>query len=447
MILRFAPSPTGFLHLANARIALLNLIKSKQIKGKFILRLDDTDVERSKDEYVDQILNDMKWFGIEFAEIVKQSDRFDIYNAYVEKLKALNIIYPAYETEAELKELREKQIAMKQAPRYKQTVLDTTRTPHWRFKLPEMPISWNDEIMGSIHFASLEASDPVVIREDGTYTYILASLIDDYEMNITHIVRGRDHLPNTAVQLQMLSVLNEMNNTSKTFQFSHFPLISSLSGQVFSKRDGAFALKTIMHQGLDMNVVARFLLNLGMSTALPDMPLSKMHEYVLWQLYGKSDIKCDPEQLISWNKVHISRLNAQEGLAWIQNIMQFGDQTKEWLDSVTNMISQTDLWEKRWSVLKFCISNANECYVWSKVLAGHYNKIEKDEYLETVKQIVEQSQDWEQICLELKQKYPNKNIKELLAPIRMCLIGMEHGPKMHELFMLFDKDEILTRLS
>lgn len=436
MIFRFAPSPTGFLHLANARIALLNYVKSLQTNGKFILRLDDTDLERTKQEYIDQIFVDMKWFGIECSEVVRQSERYALYNEVMDDLKKQGVIYAAYETQQELVQMREKQVALKQAPRYKPIVgPESGRVPHWRFKLEDINVDWIDGIMGPMHFSGKQASDPVVLREDGTITYMLASLIDDYNMDVSHIVRGRDHISNTAVQLQMLHTLNKLKNTNKQMAFSHFPLISSLDGQVFSKRDGSFALKTFIEAGMDSIVVSRFLLNLGLAEPLLDKNLNELADLIDWNKYGRSDLKCDPEQIWHLNRKHISYMSSQDARKWLSPYN-------------LSMINENN-WHNVWEVIKYELDGVESAKVWQKVLNGEYDDGLVDKTI--VKQVLDliESMDvlsWEVIAAQILANNPGVKMPQLAKPIRLCLIGMEHGPKIGELCVLFGKTEVIKRL-
>ncbi len=209
---RFAPSPTGRLHAGNIRTALLNWMFAQQRGGRLLLRLDDTDRERSTDEFADGIREDLTWLGLGWDHEVKQSDRFAIYDTAVEKLKASGRLYPAYETQDELELKRKRQLARGRPPVYDRSALKLTdadrqklelagQAPHWRFKLETRDVVWNDLIRGEQHVDAASLSDPVLVRADGTYLYTLPSVVDDIDLGITHVIRGEDHVANTAPQI------------------------------------------------------------------------------------------------------------------------------------------------------------------------------------------------------------------------------------------------------
>ena len=267
---RFAPSPTGYLHLGNARMATLNCFLAKKIDADFVLRIDDTDIGRVKQEYIDGVHEDLKWLGISWDKEFKQSDRLDIYNNFLDKLKAENLVYPCYETPEELEYKKKLQIAMKRPPIYDREILNITdeqkakyesegRKPYYRLKISHTDIKWKDLIKGDIHFKGEHISDPVVLREDGSFLYLLTSVIDDIESDITHIIRGEDHVVNTAVQIQMFEYLKAPLPT-----FAHLPLITNNSGEGFSKRDGALSLRNLRSSGIHPMSINNYLFMLGL---------------------------------------------------------------------------------------------------------------------------------------------------------------------------------------
>ena len=212
--LRFAPSPTGLVHVGNMRVALFNYLFAKNHGGKFILRLDDTDTERSTEEYATRIQSDLAWLGLTHDELFRQSDRFDRYGEVVEKLKAAGRLYPCYETPDELDKKRKRQLARKQPPVYDRAALSLTpdeiaafeaegRTPHWRFKLDPEVIEFDDLFLGTVKVDTKSLSDPILVRGDGTYLYTLPSVVDDIDFGITHVLRGEDHVTNTGAQVQV----------------------------------------------------------------------------------------------------------------------------------------------------------------------------------------------------------------------------------------------------
>src|SRR3984893_10493220 len=238
-IVRFAPSPTGRIHIGNARTALLNFLYAKKHHGEFILRFDDTDVERSKEEFAQAIEVDLAWLGIVPDAVLRQSGRFALYRAAAKKLREAGRLYPCYETAEELDRKRKRQQARGLPPVYDRAALALSgperarleaegRTPHWRFKLDHSIVRWTDLVRGESHIDCASLSDPVLLREDGTYLYTLPSVVDDIEQKITHILRGDDHVTNTAVQLQLFEVLA---GPGRLPSFAHHNLLSSSSGE------------------------------------------------------------------------------------------------------------------------------------------------------------------------------------------------------------------------
>ncbi|HCC24335.1 MAG TPA: glutamate--tRNA ligase, partial [Holosporales bacterium] len=218
--LRFAPSPTGYLHLGNVRTALINWLYARSTRGTFILRLDDTDFERSEERFAKQIQADLAWLGLTYDELIKQSDRLSIYSNTAEFLKAKGRLYPCYETPEELDLQRKLQLSSGKAPLYNRAALTLSpsqiadyesqgRKPHWRFKVEGGDIRWKDMIRGEVVFRGELLNDPVLIRENGSPVYTLATSADDLEMGITHILRGEDHVTNTALQIQIMEALSE----------------------------------------------------------------------------------------------------------------------------------------------------------------------------------------------------------------------------------------------
>src|ERR671915_1611468 len=217
-IVRFAPSPTGLIHIGNARTALLNALFARREGGTFILRFDDTDLERSKPEFAEAIEEDLGWLGIKPDRVVRQSERFGLYASAAERLKAMGRLYACYETPDELERRRKRQLARGLPPVYDRAALKLTdderaqleaegRRPHWRFLLDHRTVAWRDLVRGDSHVDCASLSDPVLVREDGTYLYTLPSVADDIDLTVTHVIRGEDHVTNTAVQIQIFEAL------------------------------------------------------------------------------------------------------------------------------------------------------------------------------------------------------------------------------------------------
>ena len=272
---RFAPSPTGLLHVGNARVALLNWLLARAHGGRFVLRLDDTDEERSEDRFAVLIEEDLKWMGLDWDEKARQSERLDRYHAVTEKLKAEGLLYPCYETPDELELKRKLQRARGKPPVYDRAALKLNgedkakleaegRHPHWRFKLAHEEVIWDDLSRGPCHYHGEHVSDPVLIRADGTYLYTLPSVVDDVDLGITHVLRGEDHVTNTAVQIQLYRALGAEPPT-----FAHLPLITGAEGEELSKRiGGPLSLEALRGEGIEPMALASLLAKLGSSEAI-----------------------------------------------------------------------------------------------------------------------------------------------------------------------------------
>ncbi len=269
---RFAPSPTGVLHIGNVRTALITWLFCQHMDGYFLLRIDDTDVERSKKEYEAAIYESLSWLGITWDEVAHQSKRLGRYSVLIEQLKKDGRLYACYETSEELALKRKSQLSQSLPPIYDRAALKLSdeqklkfeaegRKAHWRFLMKNTPIEWNDLIRGDVKFDGNDMSDPVLIREDGTPLYHLCSVIDDMDFGITHIVRGEDHVSNTATHIQMFEALG-----FKPPVFAHLPLVSNAEGSKLSKREGALGILALRDEiGLEPMSIPSLLARLGTS--------------------------------------------------------------------------------------------------------------------------------------------------------------------------------------
>ena len=271
ILVRFAPSPTGLLHVGNARTAMLNWLFARKENGKFFLRIDDTDTERSKPEYEAAILEDLNWLGLTHDLFARQIERAGEHEKAAAKLKASGHLYPCYESADELDRRRKRQIAMKRPPVYDRAALKLTaedrakleaegRKPHWRFKLSQTKVKWHDLLRGDVEIDTAHLSDPVLIREDGRFLYTLPSVADDIDFTVTHIVRGEDHVTNTAPQIEIFEALD----AAPPF-FAHYPLYLSAGGGKLSKREGSLSLRTLRDDGIEALALASYLAKLGTS--------------------------------------------------------------------------------------------------------------------------------------------------------------------------------------
>ncbi|MGL4728967.1 MAG: glutamate--tRNA ligase, partial [Bosea sp. (in: a-proteobacteria)] len=281
-IVRFAPSPTGYIHIGNARPCLLNWLHALKGGGRFILRIDDTDRERSKPEYEQAIIADLAWLGITPHGFFRQSERFALYEAAAQKLRGLGRLYPCYEAPDELDRRRKRQLARGLPPVYDRAALKLTdedrakleaegRKPHWRFKLDAGEVAWDDLVRGATHIDAASLSDPVLIREDGAFLYTLPSVVDDIEMGITDVIRGEDHVTNTGVQIQIIRALG-----AEPPRFGHHNLLTTMSGEGLSKRTGALSLRSLREAGIEPLAVAALAVLTGSSEAV--RPVASLEE-------------------------------------------------------------------------------------------------------------------------------------------------------------------------
>ena len=272
IITRFAPSPTGRLHVGNARTALFCALFAKANGGQFMLRLDDTDVERSTEAFAQGIIDDLAWLGLPYDLTAKQSDRFASYDAAFNKLKEMGLVYACYETPGELDLKRKRQRARGKPPVYDRAALELSddekaklesegRSPHWRFKLSGNRVNWQDLVRGDQLVDTSSLSDPVLVRADGTYLYTLPSVVDDLDFNITHIIRGEDHVTNSAAQIELIIALAGAGGDIPVF--AHHPLLVMADGSALSKRLGSLSLESLREDGIDPMSINSLIARLG----------------------------------------------------------------------------------------------------------------------------------------------------------------------------------------
>jgi glutamyl-tRNA synthetase len=434
-ICRFAPSPTGFLHVGNIRAAIINFLYAKKNNGKFLLRLDDTDIERVKDEYREMILEDMAWLGLEYDSLTKQSDRLDKYEAAKNKLIAVGRLYECYETAEDLNLQRKSQVASGIAPIYNRAALNLNAEqkaalkasglkPHYRFLLEEKIVSWEDRIKGKITYEGRHFSDPVLVRDNGVPTYTFCSVVDDIEMNITDIIRGEDHITNTAIQIQIFEALG-----AAIPDFAHLALVRANEGKI-SKREGGFDVKTLRNEGYEPLSVINLLSQIGTSKSL------EIHKN-LDELVRNFDFGNYSKSATNYDILELNTINQK-----LLQILDFKD-----LPNVDGLN------EKIWNVVKPNISFFNEVQPWMEIFNGKFrfeNKKEDQEFLELAASLLPQDTAdegcWNLWLNAIKEKTTRKG-RELFMPIRLALSGREHGCELKFLVNLISRDEILARLN
>lgn len=441
-ICRFAPSPTGFLHVGNIRAAIINYLYAKKTGGKFLLRLDDTDIERVRDEYREMILTDMDWLSLKYDELVKQSNRLEKYEAAKNKLIANGRLYECYETPEELNLQRKSQIASGHTPIYNRQALRLTAEqkenlrkqglkPHYRFLLEDKLTSWDDKIKGKISYQGLHFSDPVLVRDNGVPTYTFCSVVDDVEMGITDIIRGEDHITNTAIQIQIFEALG-----AKAPDFSHLALVKASEGKI-SKREGGFDVKSLRGDGYEPMAIINLLAQIGTSEGIK---IYKNFDDLVanfnFSKFSKSATNYDISELTNINQ----KLLQSVDFAYIEaRLKELG---------INEKISPA-----LWNAVKLNITFLPEIKEWLAVFNQnfrHQNKAEDKEFLALAASLLPQNTKdencWNLWLNEIKQKTERKG-KELFMPIRLALSGKEHGPELKFVVNLIDREEILARLS
>jgi glutamyl-tRNA synthetase len=437
-ITRFAPSPTGMLHIGNVRTALINYLYTRKYGGKFILRIDDTDIERSKKEYEEGIKRDLIKLGIEWDESFNQTDRFHRYEAVKKQLLQSGRLYPCYESSEELDIKRKIQLSGGKPPIYDRASLKLSenekkeyeekgRKPHYRFLIENKEISWQDMIKGNITYHGSNLSDPVIIRADGTMTYMLCSTIDDVDSKITHVIRGEDHVSNTAVQIQMFEALGAVPPI-----FGHLSLVKSEAK--ISKRVGGHDIDSMLNMGdLHPMTINSFLTLIGTSQSL--VPCKSMKQLINQfdiSSYSKSPTNYDPSQLDELNHKLILELEYSE----VQDILQKLD------------INGID--ENFWLTIRPNIQKFNEIKEWQELCSIHQktDQILNAKVLQAaVKNLpLKVNQDvWKEWTNKISEDSGIKG-KEMFMTLRLAITGRESGPELKNLLSLLPRAEIINRL-
>ena len=351
--LRFAPSPTGFLHAGNVRTALINFLFARKTGGEFILRIDDTDVERSKQEYIDAINQDMAWLGLKYDTTFKQSERFARYEEVKNKLIADGKLYPCYETGEELETKRKFQMKRGAPPIYDRAALKLTddekkkleaegKKPHYRFKLDPTDIEWDDLIRGPQKFNGANLSDPILFREDGSLIYMLCTVVDDGDYNITHIVRGEDHVTNTAIQIQIAQALG-----FNIPQFAHMALLKAKDGEL-SKRKGGFEISALREKGVEPQAILSLLGKIGTSDPVDYKTTEELIAEFDFKKFGRALAIYNPEDLDRLNHKVVAHLDYAAVKGRVKVDKGFWDAVKANLKTV----AEVEEWQK--SVAMVC---------------------------------------------------------------------------------------------
>jgi len=436
---RFAPSPTGLLHIGNARSAVINWAHIRNKGGEFILRIDDTDKERSKKEYENKIKENLSWLGLSWSKTFNQSQRKEIYDKKILFLKESKKIYPCFESPEELSLKRKTQLSSGKPPIYDRSALKLTsnqiddliskgQAPHWRFKLNDEIIEWKDLIKGNVSFDSKNLSDPILIREDETLLYHLPSVVDDIEENITDIIRGEDHITNTAFHIQLFKSLN--NNIP---QFGHHPFLADEKGKSFGKRIGSLSIQKMYDEGFESLTLLNYLLSIGTSNNLSkEKDINKLVSNFSIDTLASSSPKFSMNVLKLLNKEIIQSYD-------------FFDIKQKFLD-----LDIKDVNEGFWIFIKNNIGFFSETLDWIDVIKSkktYFN--DSNDYLNiAAKLLPEEPFDettWD-IWTDLIKNKTGKKGKDLFKPLRLALTGKEKGPELKYLLPLLTKDHILKKL-
>ncbi|WGH78157.1 glutamate--tRNA ligase [Jannaschia ovalis] len=430
-VTRFAPSPTGHIHVGNLRTALMNWLIARKAGGTFILRLDDTDPERSREEYVDAIREDLEWLGLDWDREERQSARLDRYAAAADAMRAAGRLYEAFETPTELDLKRKKQLNMGRPPVYDRAALDLSeaerdrlraeRGGHWRFKLDHERIEWSDGILGDLSIDAASVSDPVLIRGDGQVLYTLASVVDDTEMGVTHVVRGSDHVTNTATQIQIMAALGHGHPA-----FAHHSLLTGPQGEALSKRLGTLSLRDLRAQGIEPMALLSLMARIGSSQPV--------------------ELRATPQELIeSFDLAHFSSAPTKFDLRDLRPLTAHHLQTLPLAavrDEVAAAGVPADLAERFWNVVRDNIDTRAEIAAWWALLRDGAQPDLPEEDREFVGEALALLPDppftdatWGEWTGAVKAKTGRKG-KALFKPLRLAVTGRDTGPDMGDLMPL-----------
>ena len=437
-VTRFAPSPTGRLHVGNIRTALHNFLFARAHGGTFLLRLDDTDAERSTEAFAQGIRDDLAWLGLLPDAEHRQSDRFARYEECFDALRAAGRAYPAYETPEELDLKRKVLLGRHLPPVYDRAALSLTdadrarlegggRRPHWRFRLDhDAPIAWDDLIRGPQHLDPRTMSDPVIRRADGSWLYMLPSAIDDIDMGVTHVVRGEDHVTNSGHQIQMFLALG-----AQPPWFAHAALLVGAEGKL-SKRDGALGVDELKADGIEPLAVLALLARLGTSQPVEAVPnVEALIAGFDFAHLGRAPARFDPDELAALN----ARMLHQTPY-----------------DDVATRLPAA-MGEAAWNAVRGNISRVEDAADWQRVIAGPVSSVRDDDdqaFLAhaagAAARLDWSAAPWEQLTAALKAETGRKG-KTLFLPLRRALTGRDDGPSMAEILPLIGRDEAIRRLN
>ncbi|MCM2561537.1 glutamate--tRNA ligase [Lutimaribacter sp. EGI FJ00015] len=432
---RFAPSPTGHIHVGNLRTALMNYMIARKAGGTFILRIDDTDQERSKQEYIDQIQRDLEWLGLTWDRIEYQSKRLDRYAEAADKLREMGRFYEAFETPTELDLKRKKQLNMGKPPVYdraalalsedeKATLRDERGPGVWRFKLDHERIEWEDGILGHTSIDAASVSDPVLIRADGQVLYTIASVVDDTEMGVTNVVRGSDHVTNTATQIQIIRALGGV-----VPEFAHHSLLTGPQGEALSKRLGVLSIKDLRAQGVEPMALLSLMARLGSADPVElRTDIDALIEGFDISRFGAAPTKFDERDLFPLTAHYLQ----QQPLSAVA-------------DDIAALGVPDELAQRFWTVTRDNITTRHDLAGWWAMCREGATPVVAEEDREFVAQALEMlppppftDDTWANWTAQVKEATGRKG-KGLFMPLRLALTGQKSGPDMSDLMPLLQK--------
>jgi glutamyl-tRNA synthetase len=439
MKVRFAPSPTGKLHVGNIITALRNWLYVRQAGGIFLLRIDDTDTARSTQAYEDGIRTDLTWLGLNWDETARQSERFSIYDQARDKLIAMGLLYPCYETSEELDRKRKIALSRKLPPVYDRAALALSeeaiaaykaegRSPHWRFKLSGQRVTWTDLIRGEQSVDTASMSDPVLIRADGAYLYTLPSVVDDVDLGVTHVIRGEDHVTNTGAQAEIFDALTG----GKRPQFGHFPLLVGADGETLSKRIGSLSVESLREDGVAPLAVLSLMARIGTSDPVEAVDsLDTLIAGFDFSKIGRAPARFDPDD--------VRRLDAQ-----LMHNAPFA--------AVSDRLAAQGIAisEELWLAVRGNLSRLDDVVEWAQIVSGPMEPVIEDKAFaaaaaELLPTGTYDESTWSMFTDAVKAATGAKG-KALFMPLRKALTGKDHGPEMGRLLPLIGRERAYARL-
>ncbi|MBM3538017.1 MAG: glutamate--tRNA ligase [Alphaproteobacteria bacterium] len=438
---RFAPSPTGKLHVGNARTALVNWLFARAVKGTFILRFDDTDAQRSEARYADSIRDDLLWLGLSWNENeYHQSARLSLYAQAAEKLEKAGRLYPCYETVEELDLQRKVQLARHQPPVYNRAALRLSdadkqrleaegRKPHWRFRLEHRKVEWNDRIRGHAAIDAASLSDPVLIRADGVPLYTLSSVVDDVDLHVTHVIRGEDHVTNTVSQIQIFEALG-----AKAPEFAHLALLVGREGEGLSKRIGSLSLESLRDEGIEAMAVNSLLARLGSAKPIePFRSLEALDAGFNLHDFGRAPARFDPAELRALSSAVLHRY-------------EFSD-----VEHRLTALGLTGTTPEFWLAIRGNLERLTDARDWWSVTAGAIAPVIDDPGFATTAASLLPEEPWDEstwtMWTSAVRAATGRKGKELYMPLRRALTAREQGPELKALLPMIGRVRAAARLS